>query len=68
MLKADFPRKNKNKLEKSQQEKNSKLAEKYNAKGFFPLVVVLDNQGVVLGESGYKKTTPSEYIKLLDSF
>jgi len=68
LLKADFPRKKKNKLEKSQQEKNNKLAEKYNTKGFFPFVVVLNNEGVVLGESGYKKITPVEYAKLLDSF
>ncbi len=68
LLKADFPRKKKNKLDKSQQERNNKLAEKYNTKGFFPLVVILNNEGTVLGESGYKKMTPTKYTKLLDSF
>ena len=68
MLKADFPRKKKNKLDKEQQEKNSKLAEIYNTKGFFPLVVVLNNEGEVLGKSGYKNIKPSAYISLLASF
>ena len=68
MLKADFPRKRKNKLPKVQQEKNNNLAEKYNRHGFFPLVVVLNEKGEVLGETGYKKISPTEYIKLLNSF
>jgi len=38
MLKADFPKKSKNKLTEEQQEKNNKLAEKYNKQGFFPYV------------------------------
>ena len=43
MLKADFPRKRANKLNSEQQEKNNKLAEIYNQKGYFPFVVVLWN-------------------------
>lgn len=68
LLKADFPRKNKNALSDAQQEKNNKLAQVYNKKGYFPHVVVLDKNGEILGETGYKKMTPSEYIKLLSSF
>jgi thioredoxin-related protein len=68
MLKADFPRKKANKLNADQQDKNAKLAEKYNQKGYFPLVVVLDKQGKVLGETGYENKSPEEYIKLLTSF
>ncbi|MAZ27044.1 MAG: thiol-disulfide isomerase [Cytophagaceae bacterium] len=68
MLKADFPRRSKNKLAAEQQEKNNKLAETYNPEGYFPLVVVLDKSGTVLGKTGYKKTTPEEYIKTLNSF
>jgi len=66
MLKADFPRKKKNKLSKEQQEHNNMLAEKY--KGRFPLIVVLNSNGEVLGRTGYKNITPKEYIKLLSSF
>jgi len=68
LLKADFPRKKKNKLSDIQQEKNNKLAEKYNPKGFFPRVVVLNKNAEIIGSTGYKKITPSEYIKLLNSF
>ncbi|GAA0195311.1 hypothetical protein GCM10009122_59430 [Fulvivirga kasyanovii] len=68
MLQADFPRKKQNALPLEQQEHNRKLAEKYNKNGYFPFVVVLDEGGEVLGETGYKKMTPKEYIDLLDSF
>jgi len=68
LLKADFPRKKKNKLTKEQQLQNNQLMEKYNLKGYFPFVVILDNNGKALGNTGYKKTSPTEYIKLLASF
>ena len=68
LLKADFPRRKKNKLSKEQQEKNNKLAEKYNTNGYFPFVLVLNYNGKVLGTTGYKKVTPKEYIKILTSF
>lgn len=68
MLQADFPRKKKNKLETPQQKKNNLLAEKYNKQGFFPHVVVLNKKGNVLGRTGYKKVSPSAYIKILNSF
>jgi len=68
MLQADFPRRKKNKLDAPQQEKNNKLAEKYNKQGFFPHVVILNKKGNVLGRTGYKKVSPAEYIKILNSF
>lgn len=68
MLKADFPRKKKNALPPEQAKTNAKLAETYNQNGIFPLVVVLDAKGKVMGKTSYKKMTPEEYIKLLESF
>jgi thioredoxin-related protein len=68
LVKADFPRRKKNQLETELQEKNNKLAEKYNPQGYFPLVVVMDKEGHVLGKTGYKKVTPKEYIEILNSF
>lgn len=68
MLLADFPRKKENALSNEQQDKNNKLAEKYNVNGYFPFVVVLDKDGKVLGETGYKKMSVVEYIELLESF
>jgi len=68
MLKADFPRKKKNKLTEEQQTHNNKLAELYNPNGYFPLVVVLNKSGKILGKLGYEKTTPSQYFKKLTNF
>lgn len=68
MLKADFPRKRNNALSESQKNANAELAETYNKRGIFPFVVVLDKEGNVLGETGYKRTTPEAYIAELNSF
>ena len=55
---ADFPKK----------KQNDGLAERYNKEGVFPLVVVLDSKGIVLGKTSYKNVSPNEYIALLNSF
>lgn len=68
MLQADFPRKRENSLSETQAKANAKLAETYNKNGIFPFVVVLDANGNVLGKTGYKKTTPEQYIKQLNAF
>ena len=68
LVKADFPRKKKNQLPEPQKKKNEQLAEKYNQDGYFPLVVVLDPQGNVLGKTGYEHMSPEKYIQLLHSF
>lgn len=67
MLKADFPKKKKNALPQEQQLKNNALAEKYNQRGIFPLVVVLNQDGNILGETGYIKADASTYILHLES-
>ncbi len=68
LLRADFPRKKKNALEESQAAANAKLFETYNKNGVFPFVVVMDSNGKVLGETGYKKSTPEKYIAEIDAF
>lgn len=67
MLQADFPRRKKNSLPESQAKANAQLAERYNTTGVFPFVVILDHEGNVLGETSYKKMTPEDYIKELNS-
>ncbi|MFV0593385.1 MAG: thioredoxin family protein [Draconibacterium sp.] len=67
VYKADFPRKKQNQPDSEQVKFNKQLAEKYNSKGFFPFVAVLDKNGKVLGETGYKKLSPKEYIEHLES-
>jgi thioredoxin-related protein len=68
MLQADFPRRKSNALSKTQAEANAKLAEKYNNKGIFPLVVVLDKNGNVLGKTSYKKMSAESYVSELNGF
>ncbi len=68
MLLADFPRKKQNRLPVEQKNKNEQLAEIYNPNGYFPLVVVLDKDGKLIGQTGYKNISVKEYINLLESF
>ena len=67
MLQADFPRKKKNALSQEQTIANKSLAEKYNKRGIFPLVVLLDANGTALGSTSYKKISPKDYIAQLNS-
>lgn len=66
--KADFPKKKANQLPIELTEVNKKLAEKYNKNGSFPLVVLLDKFGKVIGMTGFKNVSATDYIKLLHSF
>ena len=68
LYKADFPRKKENRLKDQLEQQNKELADRYNPKGYFPLVLVLDTNGNILGETGYQKTSPKAYITLLNSF
>lgn len=67
LYKADFPRKKANALSPEIAKQNAVLADRFNAKGYFPLVVVLDKQERVLGQLGYQKIEPLEYISLLNN-
>ncbi len=63
LLKADFPRRKKNRLPEAQQKHNDALAEKYNPEGVFPTVLILDAKGNVLGRTGYMHhKSPQFYI------
>ncbi len=68
MLKADFPKRKKNALDPKQQEHNNELAEQYNTAGYFPFVVIVNKDGDVLGNTGYKKVEVKKYIEILESF
>lgn len=68
IYKADFPKKKANQLSPELTESNNKLAEKYNKNGSFPLVVLLDKKGKVIGMTGFKNVSASDYIKLIHSF
>jgi thioredoxin-related protein len=65
LVKADFPKKKANQLSPELTESNNKLAEKYNKDGNFPLVVVLDKNGKILGVTAYKDVDSEQYIESL---
>ena len=67
ICKADFPKKKINQLTTELAESNNKLAEKYNKSGSFPLVILLDKTGKVIGMTGFKNVSASEYIQLIHS-
>ena len=58
---ADFPKLKKNALSKEQTAENEKLAEKYNPKGIFPLIILLNENGTVLKKW---EELPSETIEV----
>ena len=61
---ADFPYKKKNKLARSHQEYNDSLAAKYNPKGIFPAVILIDQNGQALAQIDYKKgSTVDDFIQ-----
>ncbi len=69
MIKADFPRKKKNRLSEEQNKRNRALAEQFNKKGFFPFVVIFNSEGAQIGTTGYDKDkSPQDYVDLIKSF
>lgn len=68
LFKVDFPRKKKNRLPLQQELVNKQLAQKFNSKGYFPLVLLLDKDETVLGSFAYENKEVKEYISLLNSF
>jgi thioredoxin-related protein len=68
LLEADFPMKKKNKLSNDQQAQNDKLADKLNKGGSFPLVLILDENGELLGEIKTPQNKINSYIEQIKSF
>ena len=65
LMRADFPQKKGDPEPVDVNDPKIILAEKYNRDGFFPFFVVLDQNGRLLGKSGYEKLdAPQEYISL----
>jgi thioredoxin-related protein len=67
LVRADFPKKKGNQLSKELTESNNLLAEKYNKGGSFPLVVLADKKGKVIGMTGFKNVSAEEYIKIINA-
>ena len=68
LLRADFPRLKKNKPDHKQTAHNERLAEQYNPKGSFPLTLLLDPEGKVVGEwDGFQGMSSSEFVRQIKS-
>ena len=66
LVNADFPRMKKNQLSKEQQTLNDQLADQYNAKGQFPLTLLLTAEGKVLQQwEGNPGVKPAEFAALV---
>jgi thiol-disulfide isomerase/thioredoxin len=67
LVNADFPRMKKNQLSKEQQALNDQMADRYNAKGEFPLTLLLNADGKVLrqwvGNPGLTAMAFSEQVR-----
>jgi thioredoxin-related protein len=69
LLKADFPRLKKNRLESSQVKRNEMLAEKYNPHGKFPYTLLLNYDGNVIGVwDGYSSMTPENFVEQIQKY
>lgn len=69
LINADFPKKKKNKAKQSLivQGQNVNLAKKYNPEGYYPRVLIFDQQGKIKADMGYEPVSPEEYVKLIKS-
>lgn len=65
LLKADFPVRKKNELSDEQQKQNEALAEIYNPKGSFPVMVIVNHLGNVIGYVPHPKSSTEAYINSL---
>lgn len=63
IYKADFPKKKQNQLPNELRVQNEKLAEKYNSNGIFPLVVMIQADGKVMGQLSYEAISADDYIQ-----
>lgn len=62
VYKADFPRKKKNKLEKSIEDYNNKLASKYNKSGEFPKAILFSSDAKLKAVLVYNNISVNEFI------
>lgn len=64
LVEADFPRDDSH-LSKEEIKRNEMLADKYNANGYFPTVVIVKNGEEVAKKSGYSNELPDSYMQWL---
>tara|TARA_B100000767_G_scaffold268188_1_gene288049 strand:- start:1867 stop:2307 length:441 start_codon:yes stop_codon:yes gene_type:complete len=68
LFRADFTKRKKNRLPDQIQERNDLLANQYNPKGYFPMVVILSSNHKVIGNLGYDNLPVKNYIVNIERF
>lgn len=64
LVRADFPRKKKNKLPVAQIKLNEAMAERYNPDGKFPYTVLVDEKGKVIKSwDGFPNESPEKFVQ-----
>jgi thioredoxin-related protein len=64
LVNVDFPRNRKNQPTEEQQKINDAAADKYNPQGKFPLTLLLDEKGTILGTwDGLPNESPETFIR-----
>lgn len=66
VIKADFPQRKK--ISNEQKKQNESLADKYNPKGLFPHLVLLNTDGSVMATLSYSHQTPAAFIAEIESY
>ena len=67
LLEVDFPYKKKNRLSKAQRQHNERLADSYNPDAIFPMMLLIDEKGIVLHKMGFDpRLTVEEYISIIE--
>ena len=62
LLNLDFPAKKANKLSEELTSQNEGLAEKFNKQGAFPLTILVDSSGELLGKVKYPCSSVQDYL------
>ncbi|WP_020526627.1 thioredoxin family protein [Flexithrix dorotheae] len=68
LVQLDFPRLKKNRLPAPQVKHNESLAKKYNPKGEFPLVVLLNSNEEIIGKTNYNGAGADAFISTLNAY
>ncbi|HWJ28116.1 MAG TPA: hypothetical protein VNS32_16345, partial [Flavisolibacter sp.] len=68
LVNADFPRLKKNQLPKDQSARNDAMADQYNAKGTFPLTLLMTPDGKIVKQwQGMPDESPEKFVEEIQS-
>lgn len=65
LVALDYPRSDEAKAKVPDPERNAELVQKYNVRGY-PTILLMNSDGIVYGQTGYKEGGPTAYVEHLD--